>query len=108
MKKIHFKEYYESKEKLRIAGDTFPREVSEYSLVKYCKFPVLTEDDEKKMVSFKPKDKITILWEHYNSMSIIKSFKVSNSENGEIEYKPVWNQKKVHKWIENSTRKNSQ
>lgn len=105
-RQLSFKEYYESKRKLREACDNVPRIRNEYRLVKYCKFPVFEslDSDDKIYVSFKPKDKIEILWEKANEFDDYPSAKciVLISEDDK-EVFPCWNNKKMHKWIENNT-----
>jgi hypothetical protein len=105
-KRLSFKEYYESKKNLLAACDSVPRIRNEYRLTKYCKFPVFEalDGDEKVYVSFKPKDKIEILWERANEFDDYPTAKcmVLLSESKK-EVFPCWNNKKIHRWIASST-----
>lgn len=106
-----FKEFYESKyqdskKKLLAACDTTPRVRNEYKLVKYCKFPVYEslDSDDKVYVSFRPKDRIEVLWEQVNEQDdypVPKKIVLINEDQKEVY--PCWNNKKFRKWIENST-----
>lgn len=107
MKRLSFKEYYESKKQLLSACDNVPRIRNEYKLVKYCKFPVFesNDSDEKTYVSFKPKDKIEVLWEKINEADKYPVAKrmVLLTKEGQQEVYPCWHNQKLHKWIENNT-----
>ena len=106
MKRLSFREYYDSKKKLLSACETVPRIRNEYRLTKYCKVPVFEEltGDNKVYVAFKPKDVIEILWEKSNEFDDYPTAKrmILISEDGK-EVFPCWNNKKMHKWIEGHT-----
>ena len=106
MTMMGFKEYYESKQRLRSACESIPRIRNEYRLTKYCKVPVFEslDDDGKTYISFKPKDRIEVLWEGVNEFDDYPTAKhiVLLSEDGRKVF-PCWNSNKIHKWIENNT-----
>jgi hypothetical protein len=112
MKGESFKEFYarhqQAKLKLREAVDNVPRVRTNYRLTKYCRFPVFEsfDSDEKVYVSFKPKDEVQILWEHVNEKDAYptpKSIYILDEWGNEKEVFPCWNNKKMQKWVENST-----
>ncbi len=104
--KLSFKEYYESKQLLRSACDIIPRIKNEYRLKKYCKVPVFESLNSNKRIyiSFKPKDRIEVLWEAVNEHDDYPTAKhiVLISE-GNREVFPCWSSTKIHKWIDNNT-----
>src|SRR5882757_7286888 len=63
MKKLSFKEYYESKQQLLEAITNIPSTINTYVIKKYCKVPVIIEN-QKEFITFKPKDIIKIIWEY--------------------------------------------
>ncbi len=106
MRRLSFKEYYDSKKKLLSACDTVPRIRAEYKVTKYCKLPVFesVQEDERVYVSLKPKDIIEILWEKANEFDDYPTVKgiILVSEDGKQVY-PCWSNNKFHKWVESST-----
>lgn len=104
--KLSFKEYYESKQRLRSACESVPRIRNEYRLTKYCKVPVFEslDSDDKIYISFKPKDRIEVMWEGVNEFDDYPTAKyiVLISEDSRTVF-PCWSNTKLHKWIENTT-----
>ena len=109
MKNLSFKEYYASKKKLLSACESVPRIRNEYKLTKYCKFPVFEglDTDERTYVSFRPKDRIEVLWEKVDEFDDYPTAKciILLSEEGREVY-PCWGNKKIHKWIDSNTIEN--
>jgi hypothetical protein len=102
MSKISFKEYYQSKDSLRLAADDAPRVHKLYEVSKYCKIPVYIDEDsvEKIYIPLKPKDKIEILWEYSDPKNpLVKSVKLL-TDNSKIY--PTWSNLKFIKWIEST------
>lgn len=99
MKKITFKEYYESKEQLLKASNNLPKIINEYIIKKYCKIPVLTQENKKDYVPLKPKDVIKILWEFQD----VKNPQVKHITINETTYLPCWNNEKIKNWIDSTT-----
>jgi len=109
MRRLTFKEYYESKKKLLSACDTVPRVRTEYKLTKYCKLPVFEslESDDRSYIGFKPKDVIEILWEkadEFDDYPVAKSIILISEDNKEVF--PCWGNTKLHRWVESSTIEN--
>ena len=106
MKRLSFSDYYASKSSLLTASESVPRIRSDYKLTKYCRFPVYESLDGtvRTYVTFKPKDKINVLWEPVdeNDAYPVAKRMVLISEGGK-EVFPCWHNKKIHQWIENNT-----
>lgn len=99
MKKLSFKEYYEAKEKLLQASKSLPRVISEYVVKKYCKLPILSEND-KDYISLKPKDIVRILWEFHDikSLPLAKTIYIND-----VKHTPSWNNEKLKSWVDSMT-----
>lgn len=102
MKRLSFKEYYESKNQLLQASENIPKVINEYLIKKYCKIPVII-NEEKDFVTLKPKDVIKILWEFHNDVPTAKKIIVEDEECNENSYKPYWSDTKLQNWIELTT-----
>lgn len=99
MKKLSFKEYYNSKEQLLRASNNLPRVISEHVVKKYCKVPLMDDANNKDYVALKPKDTIKILWEFHD----IKNPQVKSITINETKYSPCWDNDKVKRWIDQTT-----
>jgi hypothetical protein len=97
MKKLSFKEYYESKQQLLKASANLPQVTVEYVVKKYCKIPIQVEGDGKDYVALKPKDVVRILWEFPNPKSASPSAK--NMLINEQPYLPSWSSDKLNRWV---------
>lgn len=105
--KLSFKEYRQSKENLRLAADTIPQVAEEYELTKYCKFPIVTDEDgDKQYVAFKPKDRIEVLWEflHPEAPSA-KKVVVTTDDDEQASIQPAWGNTKLSSWLDKNTTK---
>lgn len=105
-KKLTFKEYLESKEKLREAIRKTPRRVAEYSVRKYCKIVVGESKEQKEYVSLKPKQKILVEWLYTNvDNPDIMNIKFENVKgvDPEDEYETFWNGERFLKWLSRNT-----
>lgn len=103
--RLSFKEYIDSKHKLKTAGDDYPRYFLMYEVSKYCKIPVTenVDDEEKVYVSLKPKDKLSILWEKIDFVRATPKY-ILLKENGiEKKYYLTWNILKFSNWLKTST-----
>ena len=103
MTQLSFKEYYESKQQLIKASESNVRMTIEYTVLKYCKVPVINEQLEKEYIPFKPKDSVRMMWEFNGDDPILISF-YSLTE-GEQHYIPAWTSLKSHEWSLNNCRK---
>lgn len=107
MQKISFKQYFESKQRLKAAGEDCPKYFQEYVVSKYCKLPLLEDinSEEKVYVALKPKDKVEIFWEVTDLVHPIPRYVKIISEEV-VEDKKFffsWNLMRVNKWLELST-----
>ena len=105
--KLTFKQYLESKEQLRKAVDNIPIATSVYEVIHYCSLPLGEYEEEKTVVSLKPKQKIVVEWK-YDSIEnptplSIKIQGVQNIDEDE-QFQTFWENKKLHKWIRRHTR----
>lgn len=93
---INFKEYYNSRQQLKEALDNEPIKRYRFSLNKYCKIPII-ENEEKSSISLKPKDIIEVLFEGHNSDRVIEF--VCNDK----KIKLSWSSEKIRSWISANT-----
>lgn len=109
--RLSFKEYYDSKESLREAASSVPRVNSEYELKKYCKFPVVSDNEDKEYISLKPKDKINIVWEHASNtpdgLPVAVKVEITFEDDETKRVMPCWGKSKLITWIQNSTVENN-
>lgn len=107
MDKISFKQYYDSKQKLKAAGEDCPRYFKEYVVNKYCKLPLLEDisAEDKIYLSLKPNDKIKIFWEVTDLVNPVPRYiHILNEELLEDKkYFFSWNLMKINKWLNLST-----
>ena len=107
MKKITFKEYLESKEKLRQAISESPIRTATYIVNKYCKLPIGESKEDKQYVSLKPKHKIIVEWK-YNDIDNLDFVKmqfenVKDMDSAES-FETLWASERFHKWLHRNTR----
>lgn len=102
--KLTFKEYLQAKEQLRAAIDKQPKQVLNYKVTKYCKFPVLL-DSKRIDVDLRPGYLFSISWLYKNiddkspePISIIIDI-----NNNEEEVLPFWKQAKLATWLTKNT-----
>lgn len=105
--KLSFKEYCLSKEYLRLAAENIPQIKESYELTKYCKFPVVANDDgDKEYIAFRPKDKIEVVWEYLNPDNpTARSVVVTTDEDDDAKIQPAWGNTKLATWLAKNTRK---
>lgn len=97
MKRLTFKEYYESKQYLLVETSSTVNFKTKHDVYKYCKVP-FTKDDNKIYFSFKPKDIIVVEWQRTGQEISPLGFQINNEN-----YVPSWNSKKTKTWVETST-----
>lgn len=101
-KELPFSEYLKSKKKLLEHADECPRIYSYYSVKSYRKIPVTENyDTEQKIyISFKPNDRIKILWEYENvHFPTARNFIIETDEGTQETYYPCWGSKKLLTWV---------
>ena len=92
---LTFKEYLESKERLREAIAQTPTRTVEYFVRKYCKLPVGSKT-EKAFISLKPKEKIIVEW-LYEDINNPKPVIIIVEESNE--HTTYWQGWKLEKWL---------
>ena len=106
-KKLTFKEYLESKQKLREAIEKTPRRQAEYNVYKYCKLVIGESKDEKEYVNLKPNQTITVEWLYEDvddpTVISIKFDGVKDKDAGD-EYETFWSGERLLKWLGRNTR----
>jgi len=105
--KLTFKEYLDSKEKLREAIAVTPKQVKEYTVKKYCKLVIGESKDEKEQVNLKPNQKIIIEWVYRNideptPIKII--FEGVSPDIDSEDHSTYWQSLKLQKWLLKNTR----
>ena len=103
---LSFRDYLESKNKLKSAGQNCPRIKHLYEVRKYCKIPLHDgiNEDEKVYISLKPKDTLEILWEYESIEHPVPRQVTLTFDNDQVMYF-TWSNAKVVKWIESSIHK---
>lgn len=106
IKELSFSEYYLSKQKLLEKAEDTPRIYSLYEIKTYKKVPLKEsyDDEDKTYISFKPKDRIKILWEYEDIYYPTARNFVVLHEDGSETYYPCWGSKKLLKWVLVNTR----
>lgn len=107
MEKITFKQYLESKEKLKKAIKESPVRIATYSVKKYCKIPVGESKDEKEYVHLKPKQKIIVEWKYtdINNPDVLNvRFDDVTEVDSNDEYTALWSNNKLQTWLKQNTR----
>jgi len=102
---ITFKEYLDSKERLREAIKQTPTQIVEYTVNKYCKFPVGENKEEKEYLSLKPKQTLIVEW-HYEDINNPTPSSIKLKESEDI-FSTYWNGKKLEKWLIRNTKENN-
>lgn len=99
MRSITFKQYIESKERLKESIKSVPIVEVNYMMKKYCKFPV-GEREDKDFVALKPNDNVAVTWKYLDPNNrVVESIVFKESDEGVFTY---WRQEKVQKWIESN------
>jgi hypothetical protein len=101
---IPFKQYLESKEKLRKALSETSKITKVYKVKKYCKLPI-NENDKKEYFALKPNDDIEILWEYDNKMEGTP-LKITSINSDEISKEFSWSKEKFKKWTKDTLSEN--
>lgn len=108
MPMLTFKDYLKSKETLREAVNDTPRQVSHYSVNKYCKLIVGESKDDKEQINLKPNQTIIVEWLYSdidNPTPLKITFEGINTDIDASEYTSYWKSCKLQKWLIRNTRK---
>lgn len=105
--KLTFKEYVESKERLREAVKSTPQQEVQYTVRKYCKLVVGESKDEKEQINLKPNQTITVKWLYENfenptPLSIVFEG-VKTIEEGKV-FNTSWPGFRLERWLGRNTR----
>lgn len=104
---LTFKEYLESKEKLREAIKITPQQIVQYTVNKYCKLQVGESKDEKQQINLKPNQSIIIEWLYNdidNPTPLNITFEGVCPNIDTLEYSSYWQPHKLQKWLLTNTR----
>lgn len=102
---LTFKQYLDSKEKLREALKNTPQRTVEYSVKKYCKIPVGESKEDRLYISLKPKHKIVVEWLYAdidNPTAVNLTFE--GSEDKTEKYNTFWQGNKLLKWLQRNAK----
>lgn len=97
---LSFKDYYESINTLKDADENTPRMETIYECRKYCKVPLNVDDDDKKYIPLKPKDRVIIEWEYHTLDKPCPKMVVIESSENDVSGMFSWNDVKVRKWVD--------
>lgn len=104
---LTFKQYLDSKEKLREAVTKTPQRVASYIVRKYCKLIVGESKTQKSQIALKPNQKITIDWLYENvdnPTPVSLKFNGPKDIDAEQMYDTYWQGAKLLKWLARNTR----
>jgi len=101
MKKLSFKEYLDSKQKLLLALKETPVQTITYSVKKYCTL-IVGEKDDKQYVSLKPSQQLVVEWRYNNVYAppIPVNIQLKESKAAEqSNYCTFWAGTRLQKWL---------
>lgn len=104
--KLTFKDYLESKEKLREAVSKTPQRTASYNVRKYCKLIVGESKEAKDQVALKPNHKIVVEWLYTdvdNPTIVSMTFEGVKEVEPDQEYATYWEGSKLMKWLNRNT-----
>lgn len=104
---LTFKEYLDSKEKLREAVTKTPKRVASYTVRKYCKLIIGESKEEKSQMALKPNQKITIDWLYEdvdNPTPVSLKFDGPKDVDAEQAHQTYWQGSKLLKWLNRNAR----
>lgn len=107
MEKLTFKQYLDSKEKLREAIKNTPVRKAEYLMRKYCKLPVGESKEDKQYIALKPKHKLVVEWMHNdleNPDLVSICFEGVDDVDETEEFQSFWSDERFKKWLLRNTR----
>ncbi len=103
---LTFKEYLESKEKLREAIKVTPQQTVQYKVNKYCKLVVGESKDDKEQINLKPNQTIVVEW-LYNDIDNPTPLKITFEgvcpKIDSLKYDTYWQPHKLQKWLLKNT-----
>ena len=99
---LTFKEYLQSKQKLREAIQAVPHQKKEYLVTKYCKLVVGESKDEKEQISLKPNNKIIVEWLYHDvdaPTAVNITFEGVCNEVDSEDHRTYWQSYKLQRWL---------
>lgn len=98
MDKLTFKDYLESKERLRKAIQETPIASAKYAVKKYCKIRVGESRDTRQEIALKPKQVIVVEW-RYTDIKNPEPVSVVLESIGSDEMPVYWSGEKLKSWL---------
>lgn len=98
MRKLTFKDYMNSKEKLRQAIAETPVASSTYVVKKYCKLRLGESTETRQEISLKPKQRIVVEW-RYDDIKNPEPESISFNDISPDEYDVYWSGAKLTDWL---------
>ena len=98
MKKLTFKQYVESKERLKRAIQETPIVSTNYTVKKYCKIRYGESKDARQELALKPTQEIVVEWQYEdikNPEPVSITFPDFSPEENEV----YWSGKKLKEWL---------
>lgn len=105
MEKFTFKDYLDSKQKLKESIAKTSKCKSIYNVTKYCRL-IIGEKNNKSTISFKPNEKILIEWFYPTPESTpeVVSIIINNKNSIDEDYlNTYWSADKLLKWLNKNT-----
>jgi len=110
--KISFSQYLDSKKQLLESIKRDPIITTSYTVVKYCKLPIASNDDanEKQYIELKPKHIIEVVWHYKNDL---KDIDINEMQRQPLKIKLIdqcvefalqLKEQKLTKWLQTNTR----
>lgn len=106
MTHLTFKQYLESKEQLLKAIENTPITILEYNVRKYCSICIGESEEEKRLISLKPKNKIVVEWDYSDFLNPTPTSIRITGPNNMLNDEPVstfWSGYKLNKWLLRNT-----
>jgi hypothetical protein len=100
--KLTFKDYLNSKEKLREAVLKTPQRTATYNVRKYCNLVVGESKDTKDLIALKPNQKVCVEWVYTdidNPTIISLTFENVNEIQPNETFETFWEGTKLIKWL---------
>ena len=101
-KKLTFKEYVESKERLREAVKSTPQQEIQYTVRKYCKLVVGESKETKEQINLKPNQTITVEWlyEDFDNPTPLRiNFDGVTAIESDKEFGTMWEGFRLERWL---------
>lgn len=98
MDKLTFKDYLESKERLRQAIKETPIASTTYVVKKYCKVRVGESKDSREEIALKPKQTIVVEW-RYTDIDNPEPVSIILEDISSEERPVYWNGQKLKDWL---------